>query len=99
MSIWVSSKRGYRRRREAGTLDVGIETFPVDAFEVLDEQLLRTDPSGAETWLKRLELRFHRKPLTYEHLMDLHRDDGRAMRNAKSGRIAFVAPAPSFHHR
>ena len=30
--------------REAGTLDVGVETVLVDSFDVLDDRILRTDP-------------------------------------------------------
>lgn len=49
--------------REAGTLDLGVETVPVDAFEILDDRIIRTDPrSGATTHLLRIELARRPRP-------------------------------------
>ena len=53
--------------REAGTLDLGVETVPVDGFEILDDRIIRTDPrSGATTHLLRIELARRLRPLSLE---------------------------------
>jgi hypothetical protein len=51
--------------RQAGTLDLGLETIAVEDFTVLSDTLLRTDPaSGATTHLLELEIARALKPLT-----------------------------------
>lgn len=83
--------------REAGTLDLGLETIKVDTCGVLADQLLRTDPiTGAQTRLLSLEVVRHLRPLRYERLTRLHdigSEHAVPMRNARSGRVALCVPA------
>jgi hypothetical protein len=85
--------------RQAGTLDLGLETIAVEDFTVLSDTLLRTDPaSGATTHLLELEIARAVKPFTLERLEDLHGLAGqrqRPVRNARSGRVALLVPARS----
>ncbi len=85
--------------RQAGTLDLGLETIAVDDFTILSDTLLRTDPSsGATTHLLELEIARALKPLTLKRLEDLHGLVGqrqRPVRNARSGRVALLVPARS----
>jgi protein strawberry notch len=84
--------------REAGTLDVGIETVPVDRFEILDDTVIRTDPrSGATTHLLRLELARRLRPMRLERLLDLSgsRPDAMPMLNRRSGKAALRIDARS----
>jgi hypothetical protein len=77
--------------REAGTLDIGVETVPVDSFEILDDRIIRTDPrSGATTHLLRVELLRRPRPMSLDRLLDLTagRRDAVPMVNARSGRAA-----------
>ncbi|WPZ03193.1 strawberry notch family protein [Blastomonas marina] len=83
--------------REAGTLDLGLETVRVDRFEVFSDQLLRTDPvSGAETRLVSLEVTRHLRPLRLQRLVRMHEigsPHAIPMRNARSGKVALSVPA------
>jgi len=82
--------------REAGTLDVGVETILADRVVLLDEQILRRDAAtGAETRLCRLELHRRRRPLSFARLMARHADvTGLAfLHNARSGRVALRVPS------
>ncbi|MBN8829563.1 MAG: strawberry notch family protein [Sphingomonadales bacterium] len=85
--------------RQAGTLDLGLETITVEGFTVLSDTLLRTDPaSGATTHLLELEIARALKPLTLRRLEELHGMSGqrqRPVRNSRSGRIALLVPARS----
>jgi hypothetical protein len=85
--------------RQAGTLDLGLETIAVEDFTVLSDTLLRTDPaSGATTHLLELEIARALKPLTLKRLEELHGLAGqrqRPVRNARSGRVALLVPARS----
>ena len=85
--------------RQAGTLDLGLETIPVESFEVLSDTLLRTDAmSGATTHLLELEIARTLRPMSLKRLEELHGLDGqrqRPMRNARSGRVALLVPARS----
>ncbi len=59
--------------REAGTLDLGLETTKVDKCRVIADQLLRSDPvTGAETRLLSLEIERRLRPLRFERLARLH---------------------------
>jgi hypothetical protein len=59
--------------RQAGTLDLGLETIAVEDFTILSDTLLRTDPaSGATTHLLELEIARALKPLTLKRLEELH---------------------------
>jgi hypothetical protein len=85
--------------RQAGTLDLGLETIAVEDFTVLSDTLLRTDPaSGATTHLLELEIARALKPLTMKRLEEIHGLTGqrqRPVRNARSGRVALLVPARS----
>jgi hypothetical protein len=82
--------------REAGTLDLGVETILATRIVPLSDQVLRTDPlTGAETRLLRLEL--HMKPHTtsWTHLMHIWDGTGDIafLRNGRSGRVALRVPS------
>ncbi|MCP5396110.1 MAG: strawberry notch family protein [Sphingomonadaceae bacterium] len=85
--------------REAGTLDVGVETIPVESFSIISDTLLRTDDqSGATTHLLEVEISRTVRPLTLERLRKLYglEDPSHAMvRNMRSGRVALRIPARS----
>ena len=84
--------------REAGTLDLGVETVAVDRFEILDDRIIRTDPrSGATTHLLRLELARRLRPMSLERLLDLRaaRPDAVPMLNSRSGKPALRIKARS----
>ncbi|MBF9152213.1 strawberry notch-like NTP hydrolase domain-containing protein [Novosphingobium jiangmenense] len=83
--------------RQAGTLDLGLETVAVEDFTILSDTLLRTDPaSGATTHLLELEIARALKPLTLKRLEELHGLAGqRPVRNARSARVALLVPARS----
>jgi hypothetical protein len=77
--------------REAGTLDLGVETVPVDGFEILDDRVIRTDPrSGATTHLLHVELSRRLRPMSLQRLLELRasRPDAAPMVNARSGKAA-----------
>ena len=83
--------------REAGTLDLGLETLKVDGFTVLGDDLLRSDPvTGAETRLLSLEIKRQLRPLRFDRLRRMH-DIGTLhavpMRNTRSRRVALCIPA------
>ncbi|WP_431470116.1 strawberry notch-like NTP hydrolase domain-containing protein [Sphingosinithalassobacter sp. LHW66-3] len=83
--------------REAGTLDLGLETVKVDSCRVISDQILRTDPlTGAETRLLSLEIERHLRPLRFGRLARLHDIDSPGaipLHNARSGRVALSVPA------
>ena len=85
--------------RQAGTLDLGVETIAVESFEVISDTLLRTDAtSGATTHLLQLEIARALKPLTLKRLGEhfgLDTARHRLMHNARSGRVALLVPARS----
>ncbi|MGX7952987.1 strawberry notch-like NTP hydrolase domain-containing protein [Tsuneonella sp. HG249] len=85
--------------RQAGTLDLGVETIAVESFEVLSDTLLRTDAlSGATTHLLELEIARALKPLTLARLDEHYGIEGprhRPLRNGRSGRVGLLVPARS----
>ena len=84
--------------REAGTLDLGVETVPVDGFEILDDRTIRTDPrSGATTHLLRIELARRLRPMSLDRLLELRasRPDAAPMLNGRSGKAALRINARS----
>jgi hypothetical protein len=84
--------------REAGTLDLGVETVAVDRFETLEDRIIRTDPrSGATTHLLRLELARRLRPLSLERVLELRRSrpDAALMLNGRSGKAALRVRARS----
>ena len=78
--------------RQAGTLDLGVETIGVEDFAMLSDTLIRTDPvSGATTHLLEIEIARALKPLTFERLAAHHGVDApnhRTLRNARSHRVS-----------
>ena len=84
--------------RDAGTLDLGIETVAVDSFEVVDDRVIRRDPrSGATTHLLRVELARRIRPMKLDKLLELraaHRQSV-AMINGRSGKAALRVPSRS----
>lgn len=81
--------------REAGTLDLGVETIRAERIVPLSETMLRADPvSGAETRLLRLELHLRPRVTTWARLERIWSgtDDIVYLRNGRSGRVALCAP-------
>jgi predicted RNA methylase len=84
--------------REAGTLDLGIETVAVDSFELLDDRIIRTDPvTGATTHLLRVALSRRVRAMRLERVLELKssRRDAVPMINARSGKAALRVAARS----
>ena len=85
--------------RQAGTLDLGVETIAVEHFEVISDTLLRTDAlSGATTHLLELEIARALKPMTLARLEEFYGLPGarqQFLRNSRSGRIGLLVPARS----
>jgi predicted RNA methylase len=84
--------------RDAGTLDIGVETIPVEHFEVIDDILLRTDPiSGASTFLKYVKIGVRKRPTSLARILSIaesHRSS--FLHNEQSGRVALrLAAAPT----
>ncbi|HEX4762053.1 MAG TPA: strawberry notch C-terminal domain-containing protein, partial [Sphingomicrobium sp.] len=84
--------------REAGTLDLGIETVPVESFDILDDRVIRTDPrSGATTHLLRVEVARRLKPMKLDqvHKLQATRLGAVPMVNRRSGKAALRVHARS----
>jgi len=81
--------------REAGRLDVGVETIAAERVVVQSDRLLRTDPRGAETRLLRIELHRRRRMLAHDRLLAMHakRHGFARMLNERSGRAAVLIAA------
>lgn len=85
--------------REAGSLDVGVETIQVESAEVIEDIVLRTDArTGATSHLLQLALRTRTRPITLERVKQrLDLSDGCVlMHNTKSGRAALAEPSRHF---
>ena len=85
--------------REAGTLDVGVETIVAESMEVLAEHTLRVDPhTGAETKLVSLKLQQRKRTLSLQRLKDGWgtASEGECLLNGRSGKVAFKVPSYSF---
>lgn len=77
--------------REAGHLDVGVETILVDKATLLDDVVLRTDPrTGATSHLLTIEIARRRNPVSLERIFRIADGDGSAafMINRRSGKAA-----------
>ncbi len=77
--------------REAGTLDVGVETITADTATVIDDVVLRVDPiSGAKSHLLTIEIQRHKTPITLARILSLAdvEDDEAFVMNTRSGRVA-----------
>lgn len=82
--------------REAGTLDIGVETIVAERVVLLDEQCLRRDPvTGAETRLSRLELHRRRSATSFARAIATWADapDLAFLLNERSGRVALRVPS------
>lgn len=82
--------------REAGTLDVGVETIRAERIDVKSDQTLRTDPvTGAETRLLRLELHLRPSVMRWKRLMQIWEGTTEIafLRNRRSKRIALQVPS------
>lgn len=77
--------------RDAGRLDVGVETILVDRATLIDDIILRTDPlTGATSHLLTIEIARRRNPVTLERILRIADGDASArfMINRKSGKSA-----------
>lgn len=83
--------------REAGTLDLGLETLPVDALTVQDDRVIRTDPvTGAATHLQKLRLSRRGRPMTLDQVLRFAgRPDARLVQNGRSDKVALRLNARS----
>lgn len=84
--------------RDAGTLDIGVETMQVETATILEDTLLRTDPvSGATSHLLTIEVARRRNPVTLERVLKLASADNTAvlLRNGRSGKVALRTKARS----
>jgi predicted RNA methylase len=75
--------------REAGTLDLGVESINAERITILDRTVIRRDPvSGAETEILRLETEERYKPIPLERAVLMLGEDARPIVNRKSGKAA-----------
>ncbi|MBA3897130.1 MAG: strawberry notch C-terminal domain-containing protein, partial [Sphingomonadaceae bacterium] len=84
--------------RDAGTLDLGVETLAVERATVVDDLILRTDPnSGATSHLLTIEIETKQKPVSLERIMTIADCSDRVawLYNAKSHRVALRVAARS----
>ena len=84
--------------RDAGTLDIGVETMQVETATILEDTLLRTDPaSGATSHLLTMEVARRRNPVSLERVIKLASADNTAvfLRNGRSGKVALRTVARS----
>ena len=84
--------------RDAGTLDIGVETMQVETATILEDTLLRTDPvSGATSHLLTIEVARRRNPVSLERALKLASADTTAafLRNGRSGKVALRTKARS----
>ncbi|MGB3803969.1 MAG: strawberry notch family protein [Sphingopyxis granuli] len=82
--------------REAGTLDLGVETIKASHIDLLSDTVIHRDAiSGAETRLQKLNLHLKRSVTTFDRLMTVWRgtEDIAFVRNARSGRVALRVPS------
>jgi hypothetical protein len=84
--------------RDAGHLDVGVETILVDRATLVDDVVLRTDPlTGATSHLLTIDIERRRKPVSLERILRIADGDASAafMINRKSGKSALRTRARS----
>ncbi|RSU72124.1 methylase [Sphingomonas sp. S-NIH.Pt3_0716] len=84
--------------RDAGRLDIGVETVLVDTATLVDDTLLRTDPvSGATSHLLTIEIARRRIPVSLERILHIAQHDATAqfLINGKSGMVALQTRARS----
>lgn len=83
--------------REAGTLDLGVETIDAERITVLDRTCIRRDPvSGAVTEILRLETEQRYRPVSRERVEWLLQDgESRRVVNRRSGKAAICSATHS----
>jgi hypothetical protein len=83
--------------RQAGTLDLGLETVAVEQFRIVTDRTIRTDSvSGATTHLLTLELVRRLRVMSLDGLAPfLARPDACPVLNARSGKVALRIAARS----
>src|SRR3546814_2433210 len=65
--------------RDAGCLDVGVETILVDRATLVDDVVLRTDPlTGATSHLLTIEIERRRNPVSLERILRIADGDASA---------------------
>ncbi|WP_339543467.1 hypothetical protein, partial [Pseudomonas sp. JAI120] len=75
--------------REAGTLDLGVESINAERITILDRTVIRRDQtSGAETEILRLETEERYKPVPLDRALRMLGDDSVPIVNRKSGKAA-----------
>jgi predicted RNA methylase len=75
--------------REAGTLDLGVESINAERITILDRTVIRRDQtSGAETEILRLETEERYKPMPLPSALRILGEDARPIVNRKSGKAA-----------
>lgn len=82
--------------REAGTLDLGVETIKATRIDLLSDIVIHREPiSGAETRLQKLDLHLKRSVTTFDRLMKVWSgtEDIAFLRNGRSGRVALRVPS------
>jgi hypothetical protein len=82
--------------REAGTIDVGVETIKAAKVELLSDITIYRDPvSGAETRLQKLDLHLRRSVTSFDRLMAVWggTDEIAYLRNSRSRRVALRVPS------
>jgi len=82
--------------REAGTLDLGVETIRASRIDLLSDIVIHREAvTGAETRLQKLNLHVKRSATTFDRLMAVWSgtDDIAFVRNSRSGRVALRAPS------
>ena len=85
--------------REAGTLDIGVETIQVEQASVVEDTVLRTDArTGATSHLLQLELTTRYRPTTVERVLERREwsDGCKLMWNTKSEKAALCEPSRHF---
>ena len=85
--------------RDAGTLDVGVETIQVESAEVAEDIILRTDErTGATSHLLRIDLTTRCQPTTLERVLERSEwsDGCTFLYNAKSEKVALCEPSRHF---
>ena len=84
--------------RDAGTLDMGVETIGVETARIIDDVLLRTDPtSGATSHLLTMEIARRRNPVSLARVLRIAAADPTAVfvRNERSGKVALQTKSRS----
>jgi hypothetical protein len=85
--------------REAGSLDVGVETLRVEQAEVVEDIVLRADGrTGATSHLLQLALKTRARPISLERVLERrnYADGCILLHNTKSGKAAMAEPSRHF---